>query len=217
MRIVICGDSTAASYDPKETCMVGWGQVLGDYLPGTDIRNHAKAGRSTRTFLAEKRLEAAAADLLPGSLLLIQFGHNDENAEKPERYVEPDRDYPANLEIFVRAARERQAIPVLMTPICIRNWQDGTHQGSHGVYPQRVRETAQRLEVPCVDLYADSLAIVEALGEEKSEKLFMNLKTGEDPRHPDGRLDNAHTREAGARAFAERVARHLQALGLAEK
>ena len=45
----------------------------------------------------------------------------------------------------------------------------------------------------------------------------MNLKTGEDPRHPDGRLDNAHTREAGARAFAERVARHLQALGLAEK
>ena len=27
MRIFICGDSTAASYNPEETPMVGWGQT----------------------------------------------------------------------------------------------------------------------------------------------------------------------------------------------
>lgn len=214
MRIIICGDSTAACYDPRETCMRGWGQALCDLLPGADIRNHAMAGRSTGTFLREGRLARAAADLEKGSLMLIQFGHNDENLEKPERYVEPEQAYPANLEIFVNAAREREALPVLMTPICIRNWQEGVHQGSHGIYPEKVRQTARRLQVPCVDLYEDSLRVVEALGEEKSSGLFMNLAPGEDPRFPEGKTDNAHTREAGARAFAELTARRLRELGL---
>ena len=213
MRIVICGDSTAASYDPAETCMRGWGQELGAFLPGAEIRNHAKAGRSTRTFQEEGRLAAAEADLEPGSLMLIQFGHNDENREKPERYVEPLRDYPARLEAFVRAAWDRQARPILMTPICIRDWQGGTLRETHGVYPDSVRRTAARLKVPCIDLYADSLDIVRSLGEAGSEKLFMNLAPGEDPREPEGRKDNAHTRQAGARAFAERVALHLREMG----
>jgi uncharacterized FAD-dependent dehydrogenase len=34
MRIYVCGDSTAASYNPEETRMVGWGQLLGDFLRG---------------------------------------------------------------------------------------------------------------------------------------------------------------------------------------
>ena len=63
MKIFICGDSTAASYDPKETLMTGWGQVLGEYLPEAEIRNHAMAGRSTRTFLQEGRLERVMEEI----------------------------------------------------------------------------------------------------------------------------------------------------------
>ena len=44
MQIFICGDSTAASYRPEETRMVGWGQLLGDYLPGITVVNLAMAG-----------------------------------------------------------------------------------------------------------------------------------------------------------------------------
>ena len=214
MKIFICGDSTAASYDPKETLMTGWGQVLGEYLPEAEIRNHAMAGRSTRTFLQEGRLERVMEEIGEGDLMLIQFGHNDENREKPERYTEPERAYPENLGIFVSKAREKKAVPVLMTPICIRNWQEGRIEPSHGVYPQKVRETAARLGVPLIDLYADSLRIVEEAGEEKSEKLFMNLAPGEDPGQPEGRRDNAHTRRAGACAFAERTAAHLREMKL---
>ena len=59
MQIFICGDSTAASYRPEETRMTGWGQLLGDYLPGISVVNLAMAGRSTKTFLAENRLQPA--------------------------------------------------------------------------------------------------------------------------------------------------------------
>lgn len=215
MRIIICGDSTAASYNPKETLMRGWGQELGQFLPGAEIKNHAMAGRSTRTFLGEGRLDRALEDAGEGDLVLIQFGHNDENKEKPERYTEPEEEYPRNLKIFVDRAREKGSVPVLLTPICIRNWQGGVHEPSHGVYPRKVLETAEKLGVPCVDLYADSLKIVEEAGEEKSEKLFMNLEPGEDPGQPEGRRDNAHTREAGARAFAEAAARRLREMKLA--
>ena len=109
MKILICGDSTAASYDPKETLMTGWGQVLGEYLPEAEIRNHAMAGRSTRTFLQEGRLERVMEEIGEGDLMLIQFGHNDENREKPERYTEPERAYPENLGIFVpKPGRKRR-------------------------------------------------------------------------------------------------------------
>ena len=215
MKIIICGDSTAAAYNPEETLMTGWGQRLGAYIPDAEIRNHAMAGRSTRTFLSEGRLERAAAELDAGDLMLIQFGHNDENTEKPERYADPDKAYPENLGLFVRAAREKGAVPVLMTPICIRNWKDGRLESSHGVYPQAVRETAAKLGVPLVDLYKDSLRIVDAAGEENSRTLFMNLAPGEDPREPEGRTDNAHTRLAGADQFARAAALRLAELHLA--
>lgn len=211
--VIICGDSTAANF-PPEDLKRGWGQLLGDFLPEAEVRNHAMAGRSTRTFLLEGRLEAALADVRAGDLVLIQFGHNDENRAKPERYADPDRAYPENLEIFVRGALEKSGQPVLLTPICMREWRDGVLQNTHGVYPDRVRETAARLGVPLIDLYAESFRIVEALGESESRKLFMNLDPGEDPRLPEGSADNAHTRQAGAAAFAEKVAEGLRKLGL---
>ena len=85
-QVFICGDSTAATYDPEKTPMVGWGSLLGDCLPGVRVVNLAMAGRSTRTFLEEGRLDPVGAQARPGDLVLIQFVHNDENEKKPERY-----------------------------------------------------------------------------------------------------------------------------------
>ena len=213
MRIFICGDSTAASYNPAETRMVGWGQLLGDYLPGTDVVNLSMAGRSTKTFLAEGRLEPAGqAD--PGDLVLIQFAHNDENEKKPERYTAPWTEFTENLRVFIRFAREHGAVPVLLTPICMRVWQDGKLQPTHGEYPAAMRSVAEEMNVPLVDLYTESFRIVESMGEEGSRALFMHFAPGEDPAYPDGSQDNAHTKRAGAERFAAAAARGLKALGL---
>ena len=213
MRIFVCGDSTAASYNPEETRMVGWGQLLGDYLPGTDVVNLSMAGRSTKTFLAEGRLEPAGqAD--PGDLVLIQFAHNDENEKKPERYTAPWTEFTENLRFFIRFAREHGAVPVLLTPICMRVWQDGKLQPTHGEYPAAMRTVAEEMNVPLIDLYAESFRIVEEMGEEGSKALFMHFAPGEDPAYPDGSQDNAHTKQAGAERFAAAAARGLKALGL---
>jgi lysophospholipase L1-like esterase len=213
MRIFVCGDSTAASYNPEETRMVGWGQLLGDFLPGVTVVNLSMAGRSTKTFLAEGRLEPAGqAD--PGDLVLIQFAHNDENEKKPERYTAPWTEFPENLKFFIRFAREHGAVPVLLTPICMRIWQDGKLQPTHGEYPAAMRAVAEETGVPLIDLYTESFRIVESMGEEGSKALFMHFAPGEDPAYPDGSEDNAHTKRAGAERFAAAAARGLKELGL---
>ena len=213
MQIFICGDSTAASYRPEETLMVGWGQLLGDLLPGTDVVNLAMAGRSTRTFLAENRLQPAAEYARPGDLMLIQFAHNDENEKKPERYAAPWTDYSGNLRFFVRFARERKMVPVFLTPICMRIWENGKLQPTHGEYPAAMRAVAEEMKVPLIDLYTESFRIVEALGEEGSKALFMHVAPGEDPAAPEGAQDNAHTRREGAERFAAFAAQELKAMG----
>ena len=214
MKIFICGDSTAASYRAEETRMVGWGQLLGDRLPGITIVNLAMAGRSTRTFLAENRLQPAAEQGGPGDLLLIQFAHNDENEKKPERYAAPRTDYSENLRFFVRFARERGMVPVFLTPVCMRVWQDGKLQPTHGEYPAAMRTVSEEMKVPLIDMYAESFRMVESLGEEGSKALFMHLSPGEDPAYPEGLQDNAHTRQAGADRFAAAAAEGLKAMGL---
>ena len=211
--IYICGDSTAARYDPVITPMVGWGQVLPDLLPGVAVENHAMAGRSTRTFLAEGRLTRFQDALRPGDLVLIQFAHNDEG-DKPERHTEPWGDFTDNLNVFIDTALARGAQPVLMTPICIRLYRDGQLQPTHGEYLKAIHALAARRGVPLIDLYADSFAIVEALGEEASRALYMRLEKGEDPRYPDGLADDTHTRLPGAERFARAAAARLRELRL---
>ena len=214
MKIFICGDSTAASYNPEETPMVGWGQVLGEYLPGISIVNLAKAGRSTKTFLEENRLQPAAEQGSPGDLVIIQFAHNDENEKKPERYVPAWTGFRENLRFFVRFARERGMVPVLMTPICMRIWEGGTLQPTHGEYPEAMRSVAEETGTALIDLYAESFRIVGAMGEEGSKALFMYRTPGRHPDPPEGQEDNAHTRRLGAERFAACAARLLAEQGL---
>ena len=58
MTLFILGDSTAACYGPDMFPFMGWGQALAEMWPDQPIVNAAKAGRSTKTFLEEGRLEA---------------------------------------------------------------------------------------------------------------------------------------------------------------
>ena len=47
-----------------------------------------------------------------------------------------------------------------------------------------------------------------------SKKLFMIFAPGEHPRLPEGKTDNTHAVETGARTIAELAAREMQRLGL---
>ena len=205
MTIHICGDSTAQSYTEDKAPITGWGQVIGEYLPGIEINNRAMAGRSTKSFLAEERLEAIKPLLRKGDLLLIQFAHNDWN-EKPERHTEPYTTYTENLNVFIDAALERGAVPVLLTPIPMRCWEEGQLKDMHGEYPVAMRQLALQRGVALLDVYEHGLRALTDMGEAATEPLYMNFDAGLYPAYPDGSKDNAHTQRAGAELYASIVA-----------
>jgi DNA sulfur modification protein DndE len=215
-RIHLMGDSTVASYKEAQFPLMGWGQVFGR-LFGSDVEvvNYAVGGRSTKSFIDEKRWDAVLAALAPGDWLFIQFGHNDEKKDKPEVYAAPDGAYPEFLTLFVTKAREKGANPVLVTPVARRIFKtDGTFYQSHGVYPDAMKAVAAQTKTPVIDLTEKSGALLVSLGAEASKKLYNYCEPGQYPGWPNGNKDDSHFCEDGAVKMAKLVASGIRELGL---
>lgn len=209
MTIFICGDSTAATYAPENAPITGWGQLLEEFIPGVNVVNKAVGGRSTKSFISEGRLVDIEKTIQPGDLLLIQFTHND-TSDLVWRHTDPHTSFAANLEIFVDTARIHGAIPVLMTPIPRRWWREGRIINAHGEYPDAIRRVAMQRGVILLDVLAESTRIIEAMGDEATVPLYMNVEPGLYPAYPDGSRDDTHTQRAGAEFFAKMVADMLR-------
>ena len=213
MKIYICGDSTAASYPDSMAPLTGWGQVLGQFLDGVEIRNHAMAGRSSKSFLAEGRLQKVETEIEKGDLLLIQFAHND-SSDLVWRHSDPWTSFANHLSIFVDTARLYEAVPVLLTPICVRDFKDHVLRESHGDYLKAIHTVAQTRQVPLIDLYRKSFDLVQEVGEDASCGFYMHLEPGVWPEYKAGMTDNTHTQTRGAEAYARLVAESLRELKL---
>ncbi len=111
----------------------------------------------------------------------------------------------------MNAARNRLALPVLITPLARRRYGD-IAQATHAAYAEAVRKTAARLGVPLVDLYEASTKAIRRRGEGSAE-WFLHVPPGKYPHFPQGLADDTHLSCAGAAAFAGLVARGLFALG----
>lgn len=202
-RIHIAGDSTASQKYAPAAPETGWGMALPWYLaPGIEVVNHAMNGRSSRSFVAEGRLDAIRDVIRPGDVLLVQFGHND---QKPEPIgTEPWTTYRSHLLLYLDAAREHGAEPVLLTPASRRRFgDDGNAVGTHGLYPDAMRALAATEGVRLVDATALTIALWQELGPEGSLLSFL----------PE-REDNTHFSPAGAGQVARLVARGLLAAGV---
>ena len=213
MTIYVCGDSTAASYSPEAAPITGWGQVLGEMLPGIRVENRAMGGRSTKSFLSEGRLQQIETEIQAGDLMLIQFTHND-TSDLVWRHTDPWTSFQHNLEIYVDTAQMYGACPVLMTPICRRYWREGKLLESHGEYPEVIRVLAERRNIPLIDIYEKSTRLVRELGEKESRKLYLHVEPGVYPAYPEGSVDDTHTKRAGAEAYARMTAEALKELKL---
>lgn len=214
-RIYYAGDSIAAQKTIFAYPETGIGQALPLYLkPDCRVQNHAINGRSTKSFIDESRLDAISQDIQEGDFLFIQFGHNDEKKEDPSRYTDPSGEYQDNLEKFITTARNHKAYPVLLTPLCRRHFdENGTLKDTHGAYPEAVRQTGTRLNVPVIDLCELSRQKLAETGDENSRKWFMNFSAGLYDNYPDGKTDNSHLRYEGAIVFAGLIAEELKKLG----
>lgn len=201
-RVFVVGDSTASAYGPERAPRTGWGQALQGFLDPAafEVRNHARSGRSARSFEEEGWLVPVADALAAGDVLLIQFGHNDAKAEDPGRYDEPARAFPDRLRRYLALARERGAQPVLLTPVARRVFRDGEPADTHGAYAEAVRALAARESVPLIDLDRASRDWLRALGDAPSTLYYLH-----DPAQ--GLADDTHFNLAGATQVACLVVR----------
>jgi len=147
-----------------------------------------------------------------GDYVIIQFGHNDESKTKQERYATPDT-FKMNLTKFISETRAKKAIPILFTPVSRRKFDKvGNAVETHPEYSALVKEVANEQKVIFFDLDEKSRALYQKFGAENSKWLFLQLQTGEHPNYPDGKEDNTHFNELGARLIAQLILSEIQTL-----
>jgi len=214
ITVYLIGDSTMSVKEKKAYPETGWGMPFATFFDTTVVvDNRAKNGRSTRTFLSENRWQPIVDQLQEGDYVFIQFGHNDESKEKVDRYTTP-AEYKKNLSQFIADSQQKKATPVLLTPVSRRKFKDGIAQETHMEYSDLVRQVAKEKNVPFIDLDKKSLELLQKFGEEKSKLLFLQLAADEHPNYPEGKNDNTHFNELGAREIAQLVLAEIKNLKL---
>lgn len=209
------GDSTVKQNDFTSFPQTGIGQGLSLFLKReVQIRNFAQNGRSTKSFIAEGRLQAIDRVIKEDDFLFIQFGHNDEKSDE-ERHTEPFTSFQENLKQYIKVATDHKAHPVLITPLYRRLFkEDGILvESTHLNYPDAMIELGRELNVPVIDLCAISKELIQKTGDENSRKWFMHLEPSEYPNYPEGKIDNTHLKYDGAVTFAGIIVDELRKLG----
>lgn len=226
--LYIIGDSTVRNTNSPQC---GWGQMIHEQVDTSkiSISNQAMAGRSTRTFVKEKRWEKVINSLKKGDYLLIQFGHNEGSKPDtskagyrgvlrgtgedslqltwPDGSIEIVHSYGWYLRKFVREAKAKGAIPVICSMIPRNQW-DYTIKGD---------TTSKRLVKRAGNdfgKWAKEVAAAEGVG-------FIDLNTitadkydlwGPEQVKKYFPGDHTHTNEEGARVNAASVAEGIRLL-----
>lgn len=161
-KIVLVGDSTTAVQG-------GWGpsfcaQHATSFLACINL---ARGGRSSYNYRAEGSWDIALHEMRKGPYqavyVLVQFGHNDQPG-KPGRSTDLATEFPDNLRRYVREIRAAGAQPVLLTPLTRRQFKEGKLLEDLEPWAQAARKVASEMDVPLVDLYARSQALVQGMG-----------------------------------------------------
>ncbi len=210
------GDSIMQYNDCTTYPQTGWPQLMPRFFPaGTLFENYARNGRSTKSFIDEGRFDEVLNSASKGDFVLIGFAHNDEKSADPTRYTSPEEGgtFRKNLEFFATELQKKGALPLLLTPVVRRKFdENGKLLSTHGEYPEAIRETAKKLSLPLIDLTKYTAQAVERAGIEKSLSFYMNFQPGIYENYPDGKEDNSHLRPDGAFMVSSIAARELSKL-----
>ena len=259
-RVLIVGDSTASTYEGFRLPRMGWGQVFEDlFKPEAKVKvlNNSKSGRSSRNFYNQSYYRQMTQYLRAGDYVIIHHGHNDQNcdAAKPKRGAadvanactypndaqgkkqfpegKPEMSFQNSLEVYIKEARAKGAIPIIMTPTT-RVWNKDRKegfpvvpnhftyagQGSNGYafvgdYSQTIRDTAKANKLPLIDIEAKTIAFANAhqsdwknywLAVDPARYAFYATQSSGTLAKP----DTTHFQEAGARAVAGMVAQGIR-------
>ncbi|QHW01570.1 GntR family transcriptional regulator [Spirosoma endbachense] len=214
ITVYLIGDSTMSIKQVKYYPETGWGMPFAYFFDeSVTVDNRAQNGRSTRTFIEENRWQPVADGLKEGDYVFIQFGHNDE--VKTKKSYTAEGEFRSNLIRFITETRTKKATPILITPVARRQFDAaGKIVDTHAVYSEIVRAVATEYKTPMIDLDKQGQDLYQRAGVENSRLFFNQLAPGEHPNYPEGKEDNTHFNELGARKIAELVLANIKSLKL---
>jgi len=174
---VLVGDSTTAVQG-------GWGgSFCAEHVTSfAACVNLARGGRSSGSYIAEGSWEIALAEMrttgFVNTWVLIQFGHNDQPG-KPGRSTDLATEFPANLRRYVTEARAAGAKPVLVTPLTRRMFKNGVLEDTLAPWAETARRIAAEMNVPLVDLHAQSRDAIQAMGSTAANAMAQRAPSAE--------------------------------------
>lgn len=203
ITVYLAGNSTVVDQDDEPWC--AWGQMIPRFFkPGVAIANQAESGLTLGSFISSHRLDKVMSVIKPGDYLFIEFGHNDQKEKGPNDGAW--KSYTERFKTFINAARDKKAIPVIVTSTSRRMFNDsGKVVNTLGDYPAAARKVAQEMNVPLIDVNAMTARFYEALGDEPSKKAFVWYPAGTFPGQKDELHDNTHFNSYGAYEIAKCV------------
>lgn len=208
--IFIAGDSTVQTYRASYAPQQGWGAFLADNLPeNVTVSNHAIAGRSSKSFYDNGRLDAILNEMRSGDYLLIQFGINDSAYNNAERYAPVSGSVPGTdgsfedyISKYIEGTLEKGGTPVLVTTVLglkAYNQSSGKFEGSYPEYCDAMKQLAAYYDIPCIDLNALMVEHYNTIGYDTAYTYHL-ISTDL------SETDMTHFTETGASAVAKLVA-----------
>lgn len=216
--IYIIGDSTVRNSNKEQW---GWGTLLSEFFDSTkiDISNQAMAGRSTRTFVKEGRWDKVLSTLKKGDYVMMQFGHNEGSRPDttrggyrgvlkgtgedsvqltwPNGTLETVHSYGWYIRKFIRDAKEKGAIPIVLSMIPRNEFREGKVLRADKDYGLWAKEVADAEGAIFIDLNAITADKYDVWGPEKVKTFFPG--------------DHTHTNQEGARVNAASVVDGIKA------
>jgi DNA sulfur modification protein DndE len=211
IRVFLIGDSTMANKQPADYPETGWGIPFASlFNEAVEVQNHAYNGRSTKSFRSEGRWQKVYDQIKKGDYVLIQFGHNDAKLSDTTKYAAAQTDYRKNLTRYIHETRLKGGIPIVLSSIQRRKFDSlGNFVDQHGDYPRVSKEVANKENALFIDMEAKSRALIEKLGLNASEKIFLHLPPGIYKKYKKGVSDDTHFTVYGAQIMANLVAQSI--------
>ena len=180
----------------------GYGNALCARLQQVACLNLARGGRSSKSFRAEGLWRTVLALLNERgengqpqrTLVLIQFGHNDQPG-KPGRSTDLATEFGPNMAGYVADVKAAGGEVLLITPLTRRTFKDGQLPNDLRPWAEAILKVGAEQGVPVLDLNAVSHASVAAMGQAGADTL------AEAP----PRFDRTHLGPKGAALFSGQV------------